>query len=68
MRCRFCFATFQDVRRTILPAGHLDESDALGVVDELADAGFTKINFAGVSRSSALGWASWYGAPRTGAW
>lgn len=47
MRCRFCFATFQDVRRTILPDGHLDEADAMAVVGELADAGFTKINFAG---------------------
>jgi radical S-adenosyl methionine domain-containing protein 2 len=47
MRCRFCFATFQDVRRTVLPAGYLKKSDAIAVVGELARAGFEKINFAG---------------------
>jgi radical S-adenosyl methionine domain-containing protein 2 len=47
MRCRFCFATFQEMRKTILPAGHLAEQEALDVVEKLADAGFRKINFAG---------------------
>lgn len=48
MRCRFCFATFQDVKRDMrLPWGHLPEKDSIRVVDRLAEAGFEKINFAG---------------------
>ncbi|MBL9005290.1 MAG: viperin family antiviral radical SAM protein [Myxococcales bacterium] len=47
MRCRFCFATFQDVKQTILPRGHLPRDQALAVVEQLAAAGFDKITFAG---------------------
>ena len=48
MRCRFCFATFQDVKRDMrLPKGHLPEKDSIMVVEKLAEAGFEKINFAG---------------------
>ena len=48
MRCRFCFATFQDVKREMdLPKGHLPEEKCILVVDWLAKAGFEKINFAG---------------------
>ncbi|MDP4510696.1 viperin family antiviral radical SAM protein [Nonomuraea turcica] len=47
MRCRFCFATFRDVRNSVLPEGHLPEQDARRVVALLAEAGFTKITFAG---------------------
>lgn len=47
MRCKFCFATFQDVKQTILPKGHLPEADALKVVENIAAAGFEKITFAG---------------------
>jgi len=47
MRCMFCFATFQDVRRTVLPDGHLPKQDAELVVTRLAEAGFRKITFAG---------------------
>lgn len=47
MRCRFCFATFQDVKQTILPRGHLPREQALTVVEQLAAAGFDKITFAG---------------------
>ncbi|AEH01988.1 viperin family antiviral radical SAM protein [Lacinutrix sp. 5H-3-7-4] len=47
MRCKFCFATFQDVKQTILPKGHLPESEALKVVEQIANAGFEKITFAG---------------------
>jgi radical S-adenosyl methionine domain-containing protein 2 len=47
MSCRFCFATFRDVRRTVLPEGHLPRPDAERVVAKLADAGFQKITFAG---------------------
>lgn len=48
MGCKFCFATFQDVKRKFnLPKGHLSEEDALAVVDELASIGFEKITFAG---------------------
>lgn len=47
MRCRFCFATFQDVKATVLPRGHLPRDQAIAVVEQLADAGFDKITFAG---------------------
>ena len=47
MRCRFCFATFQDAGQNALPKGHLPREDCLAVVDALATAGFDKINFAG---------------------
>ena len=47
MRCRFCFATFQDVGLDVLPKGHLPREGCLSVVDALASAGFDKINFAG---------------------
>ncbi|MBI9058288.1 MAG: radical SAM protein [Labilibaculum sp.] len=47
MRCKFCFASFQDVKRTILPKGHLSREKAIQVVRELADHGFKKITFAG---------------------
>jgi radical S-adenosyl methionine domain-containing protein 2 len=46
MRCRFCFATFQDVK-AILPKGHLPRRDALTVVQKLCDFGFKKITFVG---------------------
>jgi radical S-adenosyl methionine domain-containing protein 2 len=47
MRCKFCFATFQDVKNSILPKGHLPEQEAIEVVQELAKFGFEKITFAG---------------------
>lgn len=47
MRCRFCFATFKDVKNTILPKGHLPKDEAMRVVEELAEIGFDKITFAG---------------------
>lgn len=47
MRCHFCFATFQDVKQTILPKGHLPKDQAIEVVLALAQSGFKKITFAG---------------------
>lgn len=47
MRCRFCFARFQDVKQTILPKGHLSREQAINVVIQLAEFGFEKITFAG---------------------
>lgn len=47
MRCAFCFGRFRDVRRQVLPEGHLAESDAAKVVALLAEAGFEKITFSG---------------------
>lgn len=47
MRCKFCFATFQDVKQTILPKGHLPKEKSLRVVEEIAKVGFEKITFAG---------------------
>jgi len=47
MRCKFCFATFQDVKQTILPKGHLPKEKAIKVIQEIAKVGFEKITFAG---------------------
>ena len=47
MSCGFCFATFQDIHPRILPKGHLGREASLSVVEQLAQAGFQKINFAG---------------------
>lgn len=47
MRCKFCFATFKDVRNSILPKGHLSKEEAIEVVNHLAEIGFEKITFAG---------------------
>lgn len=47
MRCKFCFATFQDVKNTILPKGHLPKDESIAVVRSLAEAGFEKITFVG---------------------
>jgi radical S-adenosyl methionine domain-containing protein 2 len=47
MRCKFCFATFQDVKKSILPKGHLPQENAIEVVAELSRMGFEKITFAG---------------------
>lgn len=46
-RCKFCFASFQDVKKTILPKGHLPKEQAMQVVRLLAESGFEKITFAG---------------------
>ena len=40
-RCKFCFATFEDIKSTISLA------DQCQMIDRLFEAGFTKINFAG---------------------
>jgi len=47
MRCKFCFATFQDLKKTILPKGHLPKEESIQVVKELAQFGFEKITFVG---------------------
>lgn len=47
MRCKFCFATFQDVKQSVLPKGHLPKEQALEVVRQLSGFGFEKITFAG---------------------
>lgn len=47
MRCKYCFATFQDVKRTILPKGHLPLEKSLLLIEQLAAHGFKKITFAG---------------------
>lgn len=46
MRCRFCFATFEDVIADRLPRGHLAREDACRMVDILARR-FRKVTFAG---------------------
>lgn len=46
MRCRFCFATFEDIPPEVLPEGHLPREKAIRLVGVLARA-FDKITFAG---------------------
>ena len=47
MKCKYCFATFKDVKQSILPKGHLPKAEAIEIVKELAEYGFKKITFAG---------------------
>ncbi len=47
MRCKFCYATFQDVKRSVLPKGHLPKERSIDLVHHLAEHGFEKITFAG---------------------
>jgi len=47
MRCKFCFATFQDVKKQILPKGHLPKNKAIELINLLGKYGFEKITFAG---------------------
>lgn len=46
MRCKFCFATFQDAKK-ILPKGHLPQERSIKLVKEMGKLGFKKITFAG---------------------
>ncbi len=46
MRCHHCFATFEDVKASFLPKGHLPEKQALSIVEGLCER-FDKITFAG---------------------
>ncbi len=47
MRCGFCFAKFLDVKKSILPKGHLSKEEAFKTVALLCDYGFKKITFVG---------------------
>lgn len=47
MRCRFCFATFLDVKQTVLPKGHLTKDQAMAVTEALCESGISKITFVG---------------------
>lgn len=47
MRCKFCYATFQDVKRNGLPKGHLPKEQMIQIVRKLGEFGFEKITFAG---------------------
>ena len=46
-QCGFCFAGFEDVKKSVLPAGHLTQDKSESVVRQLAEYGFGKITFAG---------------------
>ena len=47
MKCKFCFATFDDISKSILPKGHLPEEETLQVIHEIGQYGFEKITFVG---------------------
>lgn len=47
MRCKFCYATFQDYPKDFLPKGHLPLAESKLIIDQIAAHGFRKINFAG---------------------
>lgn len=46
MRCRFCFAPFQDVVAEVVPKGHLEREESLRLAGVLG-ARFEKVSFAG---------------------
>jgi radical S-adenosyl methionine domain-containing protein 2 len=46
MRCRFCFAPFQDVIDDVLPRGHLPREESVQLVRVLASR-FAKVTFVG---------------------
>lgn len=46
MKCKFCFATFQDAKN-IVPKGHIGKEQSIRLVREIGNAGFEKITFAG---------------------
>ncbi|MDX2303261.1 MAG: viperin family antiviral radical SAM protein [Microscillaceae bacterium] len=48
MRCGFCFATFQDVKQSVLPKGHLPKEKCIELMHCIGKSRlFEKINFAG---------------------
>lgn len=47
MRCKYCFATFQDAARNATSKNNLDRNHAKELIAELAAMGFEKISFAG---------------------
>jgi len=47
MRCKFCFATFQDVKQTVLPKGHLPKESAIKLMYLICSTNVEKITFAG---------------------
>lgn len=48
MKCRFCYATFQDVKREMnLPKGHQTKAETIDMIHLLAEHGVSKITFAG---------------------
>ena len=47
MRCKFCFATFNDIPALTLPKGYLKRDEAQLLIRKLKSYGFTKLNFAG---------------------
>ena len=46
MKCKFCFATFED-SRDYLPKGHLPQEEHLNLINEIIKTGFSKITFVG---------------------
>ncbi|WP_288457734.1 viperin family antiviral radical SAM protein [uncultured Chryseobacterium sp.] len=46
MKCRFCFATFQEAKKILLK-GHLPKEQSLELIKQIAGMGFKKITFAG---------------------
>lgn len=47
MRCHFCYATFDDIPKDVLPKGHQTKEESMKMIEELAAHGVKKITFAG---------------------
>lgn len=47
MQCTFCYATFEDIPKDVLPKGHQTKEECMKMIEELASHGVKKITFAG---------------------
>lgn len=47
MKCKYCFGKFDDVKKTVLPKGHLPKERSIELIKQFAKFGFKKITFVG---------------------
>ena len=47
MKCKYCFATFNDLRPVFMAKNQLSKEDSLKLIEKFAEKGFKKITFVG---------------------
>ena len=62
MRCRYCFARWTEVRKDILPAGHLTRQESVSLARILGSR-FGKVTFAGGEPTSSHGFQNLWRRP-----